>query len=162
MQVAKPFIEAGLALLGIGSAVSIGVLTWHLKNNRRDIQNHQATETSLRSAAKNASDAREQAEQRERTATSNLSSAMAQLAQLRGPLDEQQARAQREIAKLSAKIDLLRTTSRGDGAEFWSRPADTVHRPPLCCSLFVLSELHPSDAARKLRERKPPSFRQVA
>ena len=37
-----------------------------------------------------------------------------------------------------------------------------VHGPSFVCSLFVLILLHPPDAARKLRERKPPSFRQAA
>lgn len=127
---AKPFIELGLGLLGIGSTVSIGILTWYLRKSRRDIEGHQRIEAELRSAAKSAFEARETAEERERLATTNLRQLTKELRILRGPVDAQIQAVTEERDALAQKLSLLDSAAKSDGAGFWSRHADPARRMP--------------------------------
>lgn len=121
---AKPLVEAGLGLLGLGTIGLLTVLTWHLKNNRRDIVNLQQTEASLRQSAKEAIQAQQEAKESEQTAQANLKLALEQLNAVRGPLDEQHRRLFDENARLQSKLAIVRQQSSGDDTEFWSRPPD--------------------------------------
>lgn len=89
---AKPLVEAGLGLLGLGTIGLLAVLNWQLRNNRRDIVNLQKTEASLRQSAKEAMQAQQETKEREQAAQANLKLALEQLNALRGPLDEQHQR----------------------------------------------------------------------
>jgi chromosome partitioning protein len=126
----KPFVEAGLGLLGVGSIVSIAVLTWYLKKSRRDLERHEKTEQDLRNLASSASEARQKADDDARAATRNLKLALEELERRKAPVDQQVEQLRSENARLSSKLELVRSASGGDGAEFWSRKADAEHRPP--------------------------------
>jgi len=128
VKVAKPIIELGFGLLGLGTVVSIGVLTWLLKKNRKDIEAHVANDVALRQAAKDAAEAREKAEENERRSEVNLRLALEQISRLSGPLDARSAEIAAENAHLNSKLELLRASSRGDGSEFWSRKVDPLKR----------------------------------
>lgn len=128
LQFARPFIEVGIALLGLGSVVSIGVMTWFLKKSRKDIENHQAAESALRATAKEASEARQKAEENERSTNLNLKLALEELKRASGPVEQQHAHLVAENERLSGKLSLLRSSSLGDGAEFWSRKGDPTRR----------------------------------
>lgn len=129
IYLAKPLIEIGLALLGIGSTVSIGVLTWFLRKSRRDIESHQKVEAELRAATKGALEAREAAEERARLATTNLRELTVELRSLRGPADAQLAAVRDERNALEQKLNLLQSASKSNGAGFWSRIAHSSRRP---------------------------------
>ena len=126
----KPFIEAGLGLLGVGSIVSISVMTWFLRKARQDIELHMATESALRSATADASKAREASEERERASRRSLLLALEELDRRKAPIDEQVSSLQADNERLTNKFALLRSSSGGDGAEFWARNADPSRRMP--------------------------------
>ena len=126
---AKPLVEVGLGLLGIGTIASLAVLTWFLKNNRRDIIRYQTTENSLRLSAKEALDELHDAKEREHTAQTNLTLALERLSTLQAPLDEQQQKLRAENELLHRKLSTVRKQSSGDGIEFWSRQPNTTALP---------------------------------
>ena len=126
---AKPILDVGLGLLGLGTIGLLAVLAWHLKNSRRDIVNLQKTEGSLREAAKEAMQAQQEAKEGEQAAQVNLKLALEQLNAIRGPLDEQHRRLLDENARLQSKLAIVRQLSSGDDTEFWSRPVDMSTLP---------------------------------
>ena len=128
IELAKPFLEAGLGLLGIGSAVSIGVLTWFLKKSRKDIEAHQRAENTLRSSTKEALDARQSAEERERSAVANFEWTKKRLEASRGPADAQSDLIATENVGLRGKLELLRSSFGEDDAAFWARVPDPAKR----------------------------------
>jgi hypothetical protein len=75
----RPLVEAGLGLLGLGTIASLAVLTWFLKNTRRDIERYQETETTLRLSAKETLDELHNAKEREQAAQKNLTLALERL-----------------------------------------------------------------------------------
>lgn len=124
----RPLVELGLGLLGLGSIVSIGVMNWHLKKSRKDIEQHQQAERDLREATREALLARDAAESREAAANKNLHLALRELERVKQPADAQIEALKTANAGLANKLDLLRSSNRGDGAEFWSRKADPSRR----------------------------------
>lgn len=129
IALARPLVEAGLALLGLGTIGSLAVLTWHLNNSRRDIVNLQKTEGSLREAANENLRELQGAKDREQTAQSNLTLALEQLRNLQGPIDEQRQKLKDENDMLRSKLEIVRQQSSGDDTEFWSRPPDVEALP---------------------------------
>jgi cellulose biosynthesis protein BcsQ len=120
----------GLSLLGIGTIGLLAVLTWVLKKQRRDIEALQGTAETLRSASKRAIEAQTDAEANAVRSEQNLARALEELSRVREPMDAQLADAKIEIARLQSKLDLVRSASRGEGAEFWSRDPDPAKRRP--------------------------------
>ncbi|MGD9802279.1 MAG: ParA family protein [Hyphomicrobiaceae bacterium] len=118
-----------MALLGVGSIVSLGVLIWFLKKGRRDIERHADTEAALRLAAKEASDAREKAEEREYRSSINLKLALDKISGLEAPYERQLDALRAENLRFERKFELLREISKGDGAEFWSLQASSTSIP---------------------------------
>jgi len=118
---AKPWIEFGLSLLGVGPIGLLAVLTWVLKKQRRDIDGLQVTAEALRSASKRAIEAQGVAEGKLARSEQNLARALEEFSRTRQPIDEQLRAASAEITWLQSKLDLVRSASQGDGAKFWSR-----------------------------------------
>ncbi len=118
-----------MGLLGVGSTISIGVLTWWLKHSRGEIRKHQQAESELRAVAKEALDARQDAEENERGLRRDLSLLAEQLASSKAPLNLQLFHLQEENARLTGKLEILRSSSSGDGAHFWARSVDPAKRP---------------------------------
>ncbi len=106
------------------------MLTWVLKKQRRDIEGLQGTTEALRWASKRAIEAQTDAEAKTVRSEQNLARALEELSRVREPIDAQLADAKSEIARLRSKLDLVRSASRGEGAEFWSRDADVARRRP--------------------------------
>jgi cellulose biosynthesis protein BcsQ len=125
----KPFIEFGLGLLGVGSTISIGVLTWYLKHSRAEITEYKKAEADFRRVAKEALDARQNAEEEARSARSLANNALEQLKYVRAPVDEQNAILRDDNSRLSGKVEKLYSASSGDAARFWSLPIDPSKRP---------------------------------
>lgn len=124
----RPFVELGLALLGVGSIVSLGVLNWFLKKSRKDIEEYQRTERHLREAVREAQLARDAAESREASARNSLHLALKELERVKEPADSQIRELKAANAKLANKLEIIRSSNVGDGAEFWSRRADPGRR----------------------------------
>ena len=122
---ASPFIQLGLAILGVSSAVSIAILTWYLKNARKDVVHWKGVVTYLRGVASKAIEAEQVAERKERQAHQNLGKALEELRLLRGPVDQQRAREQQELDHMRRRLNRLENISQGDGASFW-----TANPPP--------------------------------
>jgi cellulose biosynthesis protein BcsQ len=129
LATARPWIELGLSLLGIGTVGLLAVLTWALKKHRHDIERLQSTEEALRSASKRAMEAQADAEGRAARSEQNLVRALDELSLVRAPIDAQLAEAKSTIAALQSKLDLVRNASC-DNEEFWSREPDTAKRMP--------------------------------
>lgn len=125
----KPLIEAGLGLLGVGSVVSLGVLTWLLKRTRRDIERHIKTEDELRQLASKAADAQRTAEDRERRAEEQAKIALDALKRHTAPINENLTLLQAEYDGLRHKLDLMRLSGAADGADFWARKPDLARMP---------------------------------
>jgi cellulose biosynthesis protein BcsQ len=121
LAAAKPWIEFGLSLLGIGTIGLLAVLTWVLRKQREDIAGLQSTNEVLRSASKRAIEAQAAAEGRATRSEQNLVRALDELRRVREPIDAQLADAKSENSALRSKVDSVRGASRGDNAEFWSR-----------------------------------------
>lgn len=124
----RPFVELGLALLGVGSIVSLGVLNWFLKKSRKDIEEYQRTERHLREAVREAQLARDAAESREASARNSLHLALKELERVKEPADSQIRELKAANAKLANKLEIIRSSNVGDGAEFWSRRVDPGRR----------------------------------
>jgi chromosome partitioning protein len=130
LAAARPWIEFGLSLLGIGTIGLLAVLTWVLKKQRLDIEGLQGTAEALRSASKRVIDALTDAEAKAVRSEQSLARALEELSRVRGPIDAQLTDAKSAIARLQSKLDLVRSASRGEGAEFWSRDPDPAKRRP--------------------------------
>lgn len=117
---ASPFIQLGLAILGVSSAVSIGVLTWYLRNSRQDITHWKGVANYLRSVATEALQAQQEAEEKELRSSQHLGKALDELKSLRSPVDEQRAREQAELQHTRRRLERLTEISQGDGASFWT------------------------------------------
>jgi cellulose biosynthesis protein BcsQ len=124
----RPWIELGLSLLGVGTVGLLAILTWVLKKQRRDIEGLQGTSEALRFASKRAMEAQAEAEGKAALGEQNLARALDELSRVREPIDAQLADARSETARLHSKLDLMRSASRGESVQFWSRDPDYGRR----------------------------------
>lgn len=127
---AKPFVGIFLDLLGIGSIFTVGAFFWLFNKYRHDADRHERLEGALRTAAKDAIDAQQSAEERTRHAEAQLSSALRSLEAARGPIDQQQRVLQDERDSLRAKLEVLRSSLGADDAGFWARRVEPSQRRP--------------------------------
>lgn len=129
IQFLKPFIEAGLGLLGLGSIISIATITWFLKKARKDFERSTVEQTTLRQKLDQQAAASHKTADELRETRTNLSQALEQLALVKAPLDEQLLAERAASQQLQAKLKLVRDAGNGDSAAFWSRPPDPSRRP---------------------------------
>lgn len=116
LDVIRPWIEFGLSLAGVGTLVAFGAFIWIIKGLRRDLEKEQRKGDDLQAVSRQATEARDEADSKARVAERNLQLAL----ESRGPADEQLTNCREAVASLSSKIEVVRTASQGDAAEFWS------------------------------------------
>lgn len=127
---ARPFVGIFLDLLGIGSIFTVGAFFWLFNKYRHDADRHEKVEGALRTAAKEAIDAQQSAEEKTRRAETQLSSALRSLESVQRPIDEQRRVLQEERDVLQGKLEILRSSLGADDADFWARRVAPSQRQP--------------------------------
>lgn len=118
IETIRPFVDFGLSMAGISSAVAFGIFIWLIKRLRRDSERDRTQIASLKAVVSDATQAQASADTRAKTAEKNLERVLDRF----GPVDEQLVKARAEVDALAQRISAVVSNSETDSAEFWSRP----------------------------------------
>jgi len=121
IQLASPWVEAVLGLVGLGTFAVVSSLVWMLKRLRKDIESRQGEFGILQSDLIAAKADRDDAQSRARSADRTVEMLSDQLKRATGPLNEALGAANERVAQLSSLVNGGLAASSGDGAAFWSR-----------------------------------------
>lgn len=125
----KPFVSIVLDLLGIGSVLTVGLFFWLFRKYSADTDRHVKREGELRSAVKQAEDAKQSAEEVANRAKLDLSNALRWLELSKGPLDEQIETLKIRCGEYESKLEILRNSLGADDADFWARQVENSQKP---------------------------------
>lgn len=121
IQVASPWVEAVLGLVGLGTFAVVSSLVWMLKRLRKDIESRQGELGILQSDLIAAKADRDAAQSRARSSDRTVEVLNEQLRNATGPISEALSSANHQVSLLRELVNRGLAASSGDGAAFWSR-----------------------------------------